>query len=165
MTERITTDTAERPEGVAATDTYITRVFAAPRDVVFRFWQQPELFAEWWGPVGYSAPAERARLGRAAGERYDFDMVEDASGHAATIECEILELVEPELIALQMTVSFSEGAEPFSVQLRVQFHDHGDRTRVTLHQGPFAAREMREGNEIGWGQSFDKLDAAIGAAA
>ena len=33
--------TETRPSGIADTDTYITRMFAAPRAVVFDFWLQP----------------------------------------------------------------------------------------------------------------------------
>ena len=29
------------------------------------------------------------------------------------------------------------AGEAEDVILRIQFHDHGDKTRITLHQGPF----------------------------
>jgi uncharacterized protein YndB with AHSA1/START domain len=32
----------------------ITRVFDAPRDLVWRVWTQPEHIAQWWGPRGFS---------------------------------------------------------------------------------------------------------------
>lgn len=31
----------------------ITRVFQAPREVVFTFWTNPDHLATWWGPAGY----------------------------------------------------------------------------------------------------------------
>jgi uncharacterized protein YndB with AHSA1/START domain len=31
----------------------LTRVFDAPRNLVFRSWTRPELTALWWGPQGF----------------------------------------------------------------------------------------------------------------
>ena len=157
--------TETRPSGIADTDTYITRMFAAPRDIVFDFWLQPARLAEWWGPVGYSAPAEHIVMERSVGGRFQICMIEESTGTQIWTYGEVLEFVEPELIALQLSVTRPVDDEPITMQLRVQFHDHGERTRITLHQGPFAATEMERGNNIGWSMSFDKLDAAIAGAA
>ncbi|WP_373456953.1 SRPBCC domain-containing protein [Paenibacillus sp. MDMC362] len=32
----------------------MSRVFNAPRELVFRVWTDPEIFGKWWGPQGYS---------------------------------------------------------------------------------------------------------------
>src|SRR5437773_9992095 len=34
----------------------LTRVFDAPREVVFRAWTDPERLAQWWGPRGFTNP-------------------------------------------------------------------------------------------------------------
>ena len=34
----------------------ITRVFDAPRDLVFKAWTEPERLAQWWGPEGFALP-------------------------------------------------------------------------------------------------------------
>ena len=39
----------EIPE-VLDTDVFITRAFNAPRDVVWKFFTEPELLAQWFGP-------------------------------------------------------------------------------------------------------------------
>ncbi|WP_434612334.1 hypothetical protein [Arthrobacter sp. A5] len=44
--------------------------------------------------------------------------------------------------------------------LRLQFHDHGGKTRITLQQGPFTPR-LRDMNRDGWNESFIKLDAVL----
>jgi uncharacterized protein YndB with AHSA1/START domain len=31
----------------------VTRVFDAPRSLVFKAWTQPEHLARWWGPQGF----------------------------------------------------------------------------------------------------------------
>lgn len=44
-----------------------TRVFAAPRELVFRAWTEPELIRQWWGPQGYDTPVAEIDL-RPGGE-------------------------------------------------------------------------------------------------
>ena len=43
-------------ESEDATDFVISRVFDAPREVVFRTWSEPQELAKWWGPRGMSTP-------------------------------------------------------------------------------------------------------------
>lgn len=40
-------DTADR-------EIFATRVFKAPRELVFRAWTEPEHLAHWWGPKGFT---------------------------------------------------------------------------------------------------------------
>lgn len=40
----------------SGTETNFTRLFAVPRDRLFKAWIDPELLAEWWGPHGFSNP-------------------------------------------------------------------------------------------------------------
>jgi hypothetical protein len=49
--------------------------------------------------------------------------------------------------------------EPTTV--RVEFHDHGDKTRMTLSDGPFPP-QARGGAEGGWNGAFDKLATHLG---
>jgi len=32
----------------------ITRVFNAPRELVFKAWTEPKHIAQWWGPKGFT---------------------------------------------------------------------------------------------------------------
>ena len=34
----------------------MTRVFDAPREVVFAAWTDPKQVAQWWGPTGFTTP-------------------------------------------------------------------------------------------------------------
>jgi uncharacterized protein YndB with AHSA1/START domain len=38
----------------AAPELVISRVFDAPRSLVFKTWTQPEHLARWWGPKGFT---------------------------------------------------------------------------------------------------------------
>jgi uncharacterized protein YndB with AHSA1/START domain len=39
---------------VAEREVVITRVFDAPRSLVFKAWTDPEHMARWWGPTGFT---------------------------------------------------------------------------------------------------------------
>ena len=43
----------------------------------------------------------------------------------------------------------------------VTFADHGDKTRMTFHQGEFSSVASRDGHASGWNQCFDKLATYI----
>ena len=36
----------------------LTHVFDAPRELVFKLWTDPKQVAQWWGPPGFTNPAE-----------------------------------------------------------------------------------------------------------
>src|SRR5260370_40570020 len=37
-------------------DLVLTRVFDAPRELVFKVWTNPKHVAQWWGPHGFTNP-------------------------------------------------------------------------------------------------------------
>ncbi|HEX9808116.1 MAG TPA: SRPBCC domain-containing protein, partial [Alphaproteobacteria bacterium] len=44
---------------VTSREITITRVFDAPRELVWKAWTEPETFKQWWGPKGYTTPSCR----------------------------------------------------------------------------------------------------------
>ena len=34
----------------------VTRVFDAPRELVWKAWTDPKYVMQWWGPKGFTAP-------------------------------------------------------------------------------------------------------------
>lgn len=144
---------------VDETEVMVTRVFAAPREVVFKFWTDPRQVAKWWGPVGYEN--HDVTVDPEVGGRWQLRMVHTESGAEVWVHGRIVELVPPEILAMHMEVPTPVGLPPIEIRLRVQFHDHGGKTRVTFHQGPFATAEQRHQTIVGWKQSFDVLDALL----
>jgi hypothetical protein len=45
---------------------------------------------------------------------------------------------------------------------RVEFHDHGEKTRMTLSDGPYPPPGPGHA-EAGWNAAFDKLEASVSA--
>jgi uncharacterized protein YndB with AHSA1/START domain len=138
-------------------DVYITRSFAAPIDVVWKFWTDPDLVAQWFGPHGISIDRATVEVDAREGGAWNLAMEDEQGIHP--LSSTIVRMIEPEY--LELVIAADTGLGPVdNIILRVQFHDHGETTRMTLHQGPFTP-ELRDLTADGWTQSFDKLDAII----
>ena len=133
----------------------ITRTFEAPRERVFAAWTEPEQVAAWFGPEGFHTPVESVHIELRPGGRFELTMVRD--GKSYPVRYEIVELVPPELIVMRHE-AVPEMGLPDVTFTRVEFHDHGERTRMTLSDGPY---EDPRGADTGWNMSFDKLSALL----
>jgi len=138
----------------------ITRVFEAPRGDVFRAWTDADELAAWYGPEHMEAPRERIRIDLRVGGRWELTMVQRGGSAEFSIGYDILELVEPELIVMRSDPMPEMGMHEPTI-VRVEFHDHGTKTRMTLSDGPYAAGS--EHAETGWNAAFDKLATIIAA--
>ena len=85
-------------------------------------------------------------------------MVSGDGGREMTIGSEIVELVEPELIVMRSDPKPEMGM-PEPVVLRVELQDHGEKTRMTLADGPYPGGAGHA--EAGWNAAFDKLAAGV----
>jgi uncharacterized protein YndB with AHSA1/START domain len=139
----------------AAKGVRITRIFDAPRERVFRAWTDPDDVAAWYGPEHMEAPRDRIRIDLRVGGRWEVTMVPRGGGPEFAIGYEIVELVEPELIVLRSDPMPEAGMHEPTV-VRVEFHDHGRGTRMTLSDGPFPAA-AREHAAAGYEAALDKL--------
>ena len=148
-----------RPQEVTEHDVFISRSFAAPREVVWRFWTEPRLLATWFGPEGVDVPLESVMVDLVEHGRWELTMVDNATGATHPIRGRIVAFQAPEFLDVQLTALTAAGPVD-NVVLRLQFHDHGDRTRMTLHQGPFTD-EIRDMTRTGWVLSFAKLDTLL----
>ncbi|MBX7255239.1 MAG: SRPBCC domain-containing protein [Candidatus Hydrogenedentes bacterium] len=132
----------------------ITRVFDAPRDLVFKTWTDPAHAKHWWGPREYPASELemdarpggmwRARLKSTAGEK---DL-----WHSGVFR----EVVAPERIVF--TFAWDEmGERGLETVVTVTLKEQGRKTHMTFHQAPFRSSGVCEGHEGGWGSCFDRL--------
>jgi uncharacterized protein YndB with AHSA1/START domain len=145
------------PMAPADQEVLITRIFEAPRERVFRAWTDPDEVAAWYGPEHFDTPREKIHIDLRVGGRYELTMVQRSSGAEFPANYEIVELVEPELIVLRSD-PMPEFGMPEPIFTRVEFHDHGEKTRMTLIDGPYPEGIQAE---AGWSASFDKLAAHV----
>ena len=147
------------PVTAADQEVLITRIFDAPRDQVFKAWTDPDELAAWYGPEHMETPRDRINIDLRVGGRWELTMVQRAGGAEFSIGYEILELVEPELIVMRSDPMPEMGMHEQTV-VRVEFHDHGDKTRITLSDGPLPPAG-RGPAEAGWSAALDKLSRHV----
>jgi uncharacterized protein YndB with AHSA1/START domain len=146
--------TDSTPAATSDQEVLITRVFDAPREQVFKAWTDPDEVAAWYGPEHMNTPRERINIDLRVGGRYELTMVQPGGGGEFTIGYEIVELVEPELIVLRSDPMPQAGMHEPTV-VRVEFHDHGAKTRMTLSDGPYPGGAGHAA--AGYEAAFDKL--------
>lgn len=146
----------------------LTRVFDAPRALVFKAWTDPKQFAKWWGPHGFTAPVCELDV-RPGGE-----ILVHMKGPAGSpwekpmpMGGTFLEIVPPERLVFTAR-AFPDGKGGWKLENRneVTFADKGGKTelvlRVTvLKYSPEIAPALA-GMEAGWSQSLEKLAALVG---
>jgi uncharacterized protein YndB with AHSA1/START domain len=146
------------PATAADQEVLITRTFEAPRERVFRAWTDPDEVAAWYGPAQFDTPRDRIRIDPRVGGRYELTMVQRDSGAEFPIGYDIVELIEPELLVLRSDPIPEIGMhEPTTT--RVEFHEQGTGTRMTLRDGPYPGGGSHA--EAGWSAAFDKLGALV----
>jgi uncharacterized protein YndB with AHSA1/START domain len=57
-----TTSGKKAAQKTKGSELVITRVFDAPRELVWNAWTEPERVKRWWGPEGFTAPFCRIDL-------------------------------------------------------------------------------------------------------
>ena len=143
------------PEAVSAQEVTISRVFDAPRDLVWRAWTEPEQLAQWWGPAGWSNPLERITMDVRPGGAFRVTAVSAEDGTEMTTRGVYREVVEPERLVLEEPAedAWHEGAVSTAT-----FTDLGDgRTEIVLQATIHTTDEMRGAAEAGMAGSLDRL--------
>jgi uncharacterized protein YndB with AHSA1/START domain len=140
-------------------DVLITRIFDATREQVFKAWTDPDEVAAWYGPAHMKVPRDSVRIDARIGGRWEVTMVPRSGGDGFAIGYEIVELVEPELLVMR---SDPMPGHRDGTVVRVELHDHGPKTRMTLSDGPFPATG-RGHAEAGYEGALDKLAAHLAA--
>ncbi len=137
----------------------ITRIFDAPRALVFKAWTDPAQLAAWWGPKGFTNPVCEVDL-RVGGRLRIVMRAPDGAEHPMIGI--FREISAPERLVFSNIATDREGKILLEGLTTVIFADHGDgRTKLTVESRAVArvdyASRMLEGMEAGWMQSIDRL--------
>jgi uncharacterized protein YndB with AHSA1/START domain len=143
----------------AGREVRITRTFAAPRELVFRAWLDPDQVAAWMAPAGLEVPRSSIEVDARPGGVIGYSMLDPSSGQAYPVRFEIVEMAEPELLLLSSPPQ-PEFGFPERTTTRVVFEEDGDRTTVTVIQGPHTD-ETIAGGQAGWTSVLDNLAALL----
>lgn len=144
----------------------ITRVFDAPRELVFRAWSNPEQLMRWFAPRGCTLHISKMDF-RPGGSL--MTCISNPSFGDCWCKSVYHEIVEPERIVCSMAIVDAEGSSvkpeavghdpkwPGETTLTVTFaEDHG-KTKLTLHQTVSESLAKRTGAYPSWIQMLDRL--------
>ncbi len=140
----------------------IERVIAAPRDVVWRCWSEPDLLMQWYCPAPWTVTS--AEIDLRPGGRMNCVMQGPNEGERHEVVGCLLEVVPRE--RLTFTDGYSEGfiprANPFMTGY-VQLSDHGGGETKMVWGARHTSQEDKQkhldmGFEQGWSAAAAQLD-------
>jgi uncharacterized protein YndB with AHSA1/START domain len=128
----------------------ITRVFDAPRELVFRCLITPEHLTHFWGPLGVSAPLDQITVDPRPGGAFETVMVSDADGGTYPTSAVFVEVTEPERLVWRERYS--------GMTVATTFTDLGDsRTQVEIRQTSVPEEMLTPQAQAGFLTSLDKF--------
>jgi uncharacterized protein YndB with AHSA1/START domain len=167
--ERSATRTLETPTTPTTSETppierqvVLTRIFDAPRELVYRMWTEPEHMARWWGPDCFTNPVCEMDVRPGGALRI---VMRGPDGSEYPMTGTFREVAPPERLVL-LTVARDGEEKPLLENLiSVTFATEGERTKLTVQSEatglvPIAA-QMLAGMEEGWSQSLVRLAALL----
>ena len=158
------TEQAEVATEVQSREITITRLFDAPRDLVFKAWTEADQIARWWGPEGFSAP-ECESDPRIGGSLRIVMRGPDGADYPMTGT--FLEVSAPKRLIFEST-ALRDGQPVLEAKTTVDFTDRNGKTEVTVHARAVAlvpdAAAMLGGMQSGWNQSLQCLDDVLTGA-
>jgi uncharacterized protein YndB with AHSA1/START domain len=139
-----------------------TRLFDAPREVVFRAWTDPERLKRWWGPKGFTNPVCEVDVRPGGAIRIH---MRAPDGVVYPMTGVFHEIVEPERLVFSSAALDSNGEPLFEALNTVMFAEEGGKTRLTVHASVSKvkgdAAQHLAGMEQGWSMSLDRLDDEV----
>lgn len=146
----------------AAQELVISRVFNAPRELVYAAFTDPDQLVRWFSPAGFSIPRDSIEIdARAAGHQRFVTVSDDDPDMKSAVDATFVEVIENELL-----VGCEDWAEvPGTQDLTgmywwLDFHDEAGKTRLALRHGPYSEK-MAGIARKGWSSSFARLDALL----
>jgi uncharacterized protein YndB with AHSA1/START domain len=132
----------------------ITRIFDAPRSLVFKAWTESAHMARWWGPRGFKSTVLKNDL--RSGGAYRIHMLGPDGDHWS--QGVYREVVPPERLVMVGSWADADGnpTRP-ETTLTLLFEDLAGKTRLTLHNAVFESVTARDLHNGGWTSALDCL--------
>jgi uncharacterized protein YndB with AHSA1/START domain len=146
-----------KPAEAQKPDLVLTRVFDAPRELVFKAWTDPKHLAQWFGPHGFTNPVCEVDLRPGGIWRH---VMRGPDGSDYPMMSVFQEVLPPERLVFTSYVPDREKPL-FEILNTVTFTAEGSKTKVSLRANVLKstpeAAPMLAGMEAGWTQSFERL--------
>ncbi|MFL6078096.1 MAG: SRPBCC domain-containing protein [Mycobacteriales bacterium] len=134
----------------------LTNTFDASREEVFAAWTEPARLAEWFGPRGFTTPADRIALSLRPGGAWRAVLV-GPDGTEAVLHGTYREIAGPDRLVFTTGDPDNTAGESGSVAT-VTLHDRGGRTEMVFRQAGVNTTEAHlNAARAGWVQFFERL--------
>jgi uncharacterized protein YndB with AHSA1/START domain len=171
MGDQMNTAANTKPTTASEKELVIVREFDAPRNLVWRVWNEPEHIEKWFGPEGFNTRVKSMDFRQ--GGKWEYVMIgPDGAEYpfgGVYLEIEPIEkVVSTDEFGDEYKERNPEMSTPKITSVTTLFEDHGATTRVvikTLHATVEDRKKHEEmGVVAGWNSSFDKLDVYLADA-
>ncbi len=141
---------------------HITRLIAAPPELVFAAFTDPAHLAAWWGPKGFTNP--RCEADPRPGGRIRIDM-RGPDGAVYPMDGRFVEIIPPQKLVLLTAPLDAEGNRVMETINTLLFTQVEGGTELTLHvritrKTPPAEKHLA-GMSQGWSETLDRLKAFV----
>lgn len=162
-------------ENTTGRELVISRVFDAPRNLVWQVWTDPEHLKRWFGPKGFTMSA--CSLDLRPGGVFHYGM-KSPDGHEMWGKWIFKEIMPPE--KLVVVASFSDAKRgvtrhpasttwPLETLSTTTFTEHAGKTTLTLRWAPYNATDEERktfdsshaGMTQGWDGTMSQLEAYL----
>jgi uncharacterized protein YndB with AHSA1/START domain len=143
-----------------------TRIFDAPRELVWKAWSDPGHMKLWWGPKGFTTPV--CKIDFRVGGVY-LNCMRSPEGKDFWSTGVYREIAEPEQIVCTDSFADEKGNVvpathygmssdfPLEMLVTVTFEEDEGKTELTLRHVGIPSGADHDGAQQGWNESFDKL--------
>lgn len=136
----------------------ITRIFDAPRELVFSMWTNPQYLAKWWGPKDFTNPVCEMDVHKGGAIKI---VMQAPDGSKIPVTGVFQEILESERIVFTTMKIDESGNAELEVLNTVTFSEENGKTKlvmkaVVVKSTPEAVASL-QGMETGWNQSLDRL--------
>ena len=163
-----------------AADFVISRLFDAPRDLLWKCFTEPERMKEWWGPRGSTIVA--SKMDFRTGGTY-LGAMRAPDGRVMWAKFVYRDIVAPERLVWVHSFSDENGGLtrhplsptwPLQMLTTVTFEEApGNKTKLQLRWSPLNATAeeqatfdaAHDGMQGGWAGTFERLDSYLGGLA
>src|ERR1700730_5880764 len=143
---------AEAPK--ADLELVITRIFDAPRELVFKAWSEPDRAMRWWGPQGFTTA--HCEMDVRPGGAYRVCMRSpEGTEHWQRGICR--EVVESERLDFTLVRVGAQGKPRDANVVTGPFAAHGAKTSSPLPQAVFETVTARDLHQGGWASALECL--------
>ncbi|MBI3798468.1 MAG: SRPBCC domain-containing protein [Deltaproteobacteria bacterium] len=139
----------------------ITRIFDAPRHLVFKAWTEPKHLVHWWGPKDFTLPT--CTMDFRLGGAYRF-CLRSPEGTDHWLQGVYREIMEPERLVITYAWEDAAGNPGHETLVTVTFAEHAGKTKLTMQQAVFESVTTYQDHESGWTTCLDRLTTYLAKA-